>query len=316
MNIAVLGTTSFTVQCYKQFICNNWNVSCIISLPKEKCPLNSIDLKKIAKEDNILYYETSDINSKETEKFLLKLNLDYIFSTWPYIIKQNILQIPKYFVIGSHPTQLPFNRGRHPLHWLISLGIPNSYMSLFIMDNGIDSGNILVQEYFSCNYDYGINDVYEKMTNACEKAIKKLCMKLEGNPNYIGVEQDSYKVNYWRKKNIFDVMIDFRMSALDIVRLVKSFNQPYSCAVLLYQDNLLRVENAEVFDLVTEDFQLERLEPGKIIKIQEKTIFVKTSDKIIKLYCIDMLENINFKNYIYPPAQYIRENYEVFKQIL
>lgn len=316
MNIIILGTTPFTAACIKEFIENSWIIKCIVSLPKNKCPANSIDLKGLADENNIVYYETSDINCIETEKFLLQFNIDYIFSTWPYIIKRNILQIPKYFVIGSHPTQLPFNRGRHPLHWLITLGIKDSYMSLFKIDEGIDSGNILIQEYFSCNYDYGINNVYEEMINACKKAIKKLCIKLEKNPNDRGTIQNSNETNYWRKKNIFDVIIDFRMCALDIVRLVKSFNKPYDCAILLFEDNLLRIEDAKICDLFISDSQIERLEPGKIIKVETMSIFIKAADKIVQLYCVESLEHIHFKKYIYPPTKYIKENYNILCNLL
>ena len=47
------------------------------------------------------------------------------------LIKKEILEIPKKYCIGTHPTALPFNRGRHPLHWLIAIGIPKTALSFF-----------------------------------------------------------------------------------------------------------------------------------------------------------------------------------------
>lgn len=316
MNIIILGTTPFTIECIKTFLAIKWNIKCIISLPKENCPANSVNLEIVAKEYGILYYETNDINSKETETFLLQFHIDYIFSTWPYIIKKNILQIPKYYVIGSHPTHLPYNRGRHPLHWLICLGIKNSYMSLFIMDEGVDSGNILIQEKFNIKYEHGINDVYENMIGACNIAITKLCTILENNPIYEGTCQEVSNVNYWRKKDIFDVIIDFRMNAIDIVRLVKSFNRPYDCAVLLFEDNFLRIEDSNIEEEIVDQIQLERLEPGKIIQIKENSLYIKASDKVVRLDSLNDLHDIHFKNYIHPPVKYIMNYYDFFQNLL
>ena len=244
--------------------------------------------------------------------------MDYIYSTWPYIIKEDVLNVPRHFVIGSHPTKLPFNRGRHPLHWLISMGIPESYVSFFIMDKGIDSGNILIQERYSCEYNYGIQDVYENMMQAYKTAIRKTCALLEKNPDYPGTRQNENLVNYWRKRNIFDLIIDFRMRALDIERLVKSFNRPYECAVLLHKEEMIRIQNAQVIDYAGMDAQLERLEPGRVIWIKEGCIAVKTADKIVRL---DVDENTNmlemqFGRYIYPSMKYITENTVLYQKLL
>ncbi len=315
MKIAVLGTTPMTVSCIFQFIKKGWEVAAVISLPESNRPLNSVDLKGISDEIGAVYYETEELNSRETELFLKQMELDYIFSTWPYIIKDNILNVPKYFVIGSHPTQLPYNRGRHPLHWLISMGIKESFISLFIMDSGVDSGNILIQEQYSCACDYGIQEVYENMLAASNRAIGQLCDKLEKNPLYQGMVQDDSKANYWRKRNIFDVIIDCRMRAVDIQRLVKSFNKPYECAVLVYKDNMIRVTDAQIMKSTEGEDSLQRMETGKIVRIEENSISVKASDQIIQLFADTDIRGIQFGKYIYPPAKYVMEEPELFQKL-
>ena len=76
------------------------------------------------------------------------LHFDFFVSSWPNLISNKVLKIPKFGVIGTHPTPIPMNRGRHPLHWMIALGISNSKISFFKMDETIDGGNILIQEPF------------------------------------------------------------------------------------------------------------------------------------------------------------------------
>ncbi len=319
MKIAVLGTTPMTKECILEFKRNGWEIAAVVSLPNDKKkPLNSMDLKATADQVQALYYETEQLNEKETENFLQNLHLDYIFSTWPYIICENILNVPKYFVIGSHPTQLPNNRGRHPLHWLISMGIPESYVSFFLMDQGVDSGNILVQERFSCICASGIQDVYENMVSAYKTAIIKLSRLLKNNPAYQGVKQNDQNATYWRKRGIFDVMIDFRMQSEDIVRLVKSFNDPYECAVLLYKINLLRIADAQIEEFSGTLDELRRIEPGKIVCVKKDYISIKAADRMIRLYVkpeFNLLD-LQFGQYIYPPSKYIVEYPLLLQELL
>ena len=95
----------------------------IISLKRKMQPNNSINLKKLARKNNFRFLETSNINSNLSIKYLKKLKPNLIIAQWSRIIKKEILKIPSIGVIGSHPTDLPKNRGRHPLHWSIVMGL-------------------------------------------------------------------------------------------------------------------------------------------------------------------------------------------------
>ena len=85
-------------------------------------PRNSIELKKIY-ENKYNCIEIENINSNEVAKFIKSFDTDIIVSFWNKILNEKIINLPKLGVIGSHPTSLPSNRGRHPLHWLLSLGV-------------------------------------------------------------------------------------------------------------------------------------------------------------------------------------------------
>ncbi len=123
MKFIVLGTSDFTLACAQALIKCNATVSALISVPAEGRPLNSADIEAFAKKANVDYIEFNDINSAESLEYIRGKAPDYIFSSWPKLINNDVLAAPKYFVIGTHPTDLPRNRGRHPLHWIIDLGI-------------------------------------------------------------------------------------------------------------------------------------------------------------------------------------------------
>ena len=67
---------------------------------------------------------------------------------WPVLFRKKILSIPKKKSIGFHPSELPKNRGRHPIIWSIVLGLKYTASSIFIINSEKipDSGNIITQK--------------------------------------------------------------------------------------------------------------------------------------------------------------------------
>ena len=63
-----------------------------------------------------------------------KKNPDLIFCmNWNNLLKKNILKSSK-GVIGYHPSDLPLNRGRHPIIWSIALGLKKIGSTFYFMD--------------------------------------------------------------------------------------------------------------------------------------------------------------------------------------
>ncbi len=165
MKFTVLGTSEFTLCCLKALLNAGQEISSIFSMPKSISPNNSVDITSFAKQNKIIYYEVKDINSSKTLRLLSMHFPDYILVSWPKILKKEVLKIPKYFCIGTHPTALPFNRGRHPLQWIIALGVKKNKLSFFKINKGIDSGNILQQIPILITSNDSINNLNDKIRN-------------------------------------------------------------------------------------------------------------------------------------------------------
>ena len=129
MKFVIMGISELAIACTQALIDSGVEICAFISMPKKSRPNNPVDFSSFAGEKNIPYYEIDDINCSEGIKIISKYKPDYIFGALTKILKKDVLNIPKNYCIGSHPTDLPFNRGRHPLHWLISMGIKESKLS-------------------------------------------------------------------------------------------------------------------------------------------------------------------------------------------
>jgi methionyl-tRNA formyltransferase len=309
MKIAVIGTSELTLSCAQILIDQECIVSALVSLPNNNLPDNSVNIKEFSLLNNIPYFETSDINLNISIDYLEELKVDFILSTWPHIIFNRVIGIPKYGVIGTHPTQLPKAKGRHPLHWMIVLGISNSSMSFFKMDETIDGGNILIQEPFILGDN--INSANNNMIEAANNGLINLIMILKENPNYSGAKQETNIGNFWRRRDIYDITIDPRMSSSAIIRIVNSFCYPYPLARLYIDYNkYIGIVSASKLNSESLANDWKNYEYGYIFKVVENEIYMRVDDSIIKINvnsCNVDIDSLCGKR-IHPPAFYNNDN--------
>ena len=308
MKFVIIGTSEFTISCSRGLLDSAHDLCMMFTLSPGLLPDNSADISGFCIQNKIPYREVEDINSEYSVSELQSTKPDYIISSWPKIIRTTVLNIPKYFCIGTHPTNLPYNRGRHPLHWIIALDIQETKLSFFKMDEGVDTGDLLLQVPFTVVTDNTINDVNDKMNHAAYEGTKKLCQKFQSHTSYQGEKQNHELANYWRKRTPHDITLDLRMPANLIIRIVRSFTLPYPCANLIFRTHTLKIKKAKVVKTALQAEELKRIEPGRIIGVEDNTINIKVDDEIIELVCSDQIpEELLSVNYIHPPSLYINK---------
>lgn len=305
MKIIALGTTKFMASCVHGLIEAGCFFQGLISLPGHLLPDNSIDIRELADEIGCEYFETDNINSDQSKDYIKLLSPDLIFSSWPKIISTELLSIPRYGVIGTHPTALPFNKGRHPLQWQIVLGLRESKLSFFWMDSGVDSGPIMLQVPYSIEPDDTISILSERLNSVAFFAARSIGEELISVGVPKGVTQDSMRANFWRKRDRHDVLIDFRMNGDDILALIRSFSEPYPCATVLFEDKLLHVLFGEKIepDLHT---PISYHEPGNVVQVEGHLLSIKSANTILRLRLKQNVEEIlGSSRYIHPPSKYL-----------
>jgi len=62
-----------------------------------------------------------------------------------HILKPDLLALPRHGMINVHPTLLPELRGAAPVEWAILNGLEQTGVTIMRMDEGLDSGPILLQ---------------------------------------------------------------------------------------------------------------------------------------------------------------------------
>ena len=96
-------------------------------------------------------------------KTLGALELDYIVGVhFPYIVPQEVLDVPRLGVLNLHPAFLPYNRGWHTPSWAILEGTPIG-ATLHYMDAGIDTGDIVMQQTIDVRPDDTADKLYGRV---------------------------------------------------------------------------------------------------------------------------------------------------------
>lgn len=279
MKIIFIGIVDFSYHCLSEVLANNGQVSGVITSENRKNNSDYSDLKPLSEDHNIPIHFSNNVNSKETIGWVRKMEPDIIFCFgWSQLIGKELLSIPKMGIIGSHPTMLPENRGRHPLIWSIILGLEECGLTFFFMDEGADSGPIFSQERIEILRSDSAYDLYNKIKTSASKQIKDFLPRLM-NKQYQSREQVCDNPVYWRKRSYLDGVIDFRMAGEAIYNLVRALTKPYPGAQFKFKDKTITVWEIDVID----DSIQKNYEPGRIISTSEYGPIIKCYDGAILL---------------------------------
>lgn len=115
-----------------------------------------------AKSINIPTWNIKTPNSKSFQEELKALNPDIIINQSQNIIKKDLLQIPKIGVINRHNALLPKNRGRLTPFWVLYKQEKETGVSIHFVEEGIDSGDIIVQKQYEISEKDTFNSIVKK----------------------------------------------------------------------------------------------------------------------------------------------------------
>ncbi|NQT23520.1 MAG: methionyl-tRNA formyltransferase [Candidatus Omnitrophica bacterium] len=252
----------------------------IMSPSKSACVFNSdyADLGIVAGEynKNVHYFAHID---REVD-YVKKCRPDIIFVLgFSQIIPKSILDIPTIGTIGSHPALLPCNRGRHPIIWALAKGLKKGGLTLFWLDQGVDTGDIWAQKEFKISFDDDASAVYKKAIDSTVDILKQKVPELEKG-TISRTPQDHSKANYWRKRTEKDGEVDWRMSSEEIYNLVRALAGPYVGAHCNTVGKNIKIWKTRILQ---ERPELKSLRPGKIINIEGRRIIIKTGNGLIEL---------------------------------
>lgn len=78
---------------------------------------------------------------------------------WPKILSSSVIGSAAFGFVNTHPSLLPYNRGKHPNFWALLEQCPFG-VSLHVVDEGIDCGGIVDQKNISYTWEDNAETLY------------------------------------------------------------------------------------------------------------------------------------------------------------
>ena len=104
-------------------------------------------LVKLSKKHNVPYFFLKKNTQKKLKKFLERVQPDLVVVySMSFLLKSDVLDIPKYGFINLHPSYLPYYRGANPDFWQYYNAESEQGITIHKIDAGEDTGDILLQE--------------------------------------------------------------------------------------------------------------------------------------------------------------------------
>jgi methionyl-tRNA formyltransferase len=244
----------------------------VLTLRSSNYNSDFVDISGIASDFDVPVHYAEETDKQALTALLTKYGAKIVFTIgWSRLLEMDILGIPTHGVVGFHPAALPQNRGRHPLIWALALGLEKTASTLFVMDEGADSGPILSQKEVKITQKDDAKSLYEKVLAVLPEQIDGVVDQLVSG-NLRAVPQDELKATTWRKRAALDGLIDWRMSAEAIFNLTRALTHPYVGADFRYGERLVKLWRCEI---VTGSIP-RNVEPGKILRIDASGPVIKT----------------------------------------
>ncbi len=278
MRVLFMGTPDIATGCLQKLIDNKYDIIGVVTQPDKPQnrgkKLGMPPVKELAIKYDIPVYQPLKAREEGFVETLKELNPDIIVVVaFGQILPKSILDIPKLGCINVHVSLLPKLRGAAPINWTIINGDTKTGVTTMYMDEGLDTGDMILTEEFDLDDEITAGELHDKMKETgADTLIETLKLIEKGEAPRI--PQNHEEMTYAPMMNKLLGQIDWSKNATDIHNLVRGVN-PWPSAYTTYKDNTMKVWKTKVLDKTSDKA------PGTIIKVDKDGIEVSTKDKVI-----------------------------------
>jgi methionyl-tRNA formyltransferase len=179
------------------------------------------------------------------------------------ILPRDVLEIPEIACLNLHASLLPRWRGAAPIQAAIAAGDQGTGITVMYMDEGLDTGDILLQRTIDIRSDDTGGSLHDRLAQIAPDALlESLQMLAKGIAPRI--PQDNNVATYAPKLKREDGKIDWSQPAETIERKIRAFN-PWPGAFMEIGGQNLKIFSASVVDLTGEPADILRSDKELII---------------------------------------------------
>ncbi len=250
MRILFMGTPEFAVFSLRALVEAGMNVVAVVTQPDQPkgrgYVLTPPPVKVYAQEHGIPVYQPERLKNGAFDETLAEIDPDLIVVTaYGKILPKSLLDYPKYGCVNVHGSLLPEYRGAAPMQRAILEGKKETGITTMLMDEGLDTGKMLLQARVPIEENDNFETIHDKMGAAGAPLLVETVKGIVAG-TVTPVEQDDAKSTYAAKIEKADCKIDFSAPANKVHDQIRALSPVPLAFTRLPDGKLLKVVASEV----------------------------------------------------------------------
>ncbi|MGI6114381.1 MAG: methionyl-tRNA formyltransferase, partial [Mahellales bacterium] len=248
MKVVFMGSPDFAVPCLDMLI-REHNVVAVVTQPDRPKgrgkKMAATPVKDRALSGGIPVLQPISVKEPKVADQIRALAPDVIITAaYGQIIPPAILDIPRYGCINVHASLLPKYRGASPIQWCIINGEEETGITIMYMEEGMDTGDILLKRRLSIGRDETAGQLHDRLSCLAVEALKTAMEGIQTG-TITPIPQDHSKATYCPKLDKSMGIIDWTKDARAIKNLVRGLN-PWPGAYTYYKNDLVKIWNVNI----------------------------------------------------------------------
>lgn len=231
-------------------------------------------VKEWAIRHHLIVLQPLRLKNIEFMERLRAMRPDYIVvASYGKILPPEILELPARAPLNVHPSLLPKYRGAAPVPWTLINGEKETGVTIFEMDEGMDTGQILYQVKTEINPDENAETLLRRLSFLGAEALDKTINLMEGG-EITPVPQNHSEATYAPVLKKGDGLINWNMKAIEIHNRVRGMN-PWPGVFIVRNGKLLKIWKS---NYTSENSSEEK---GTVVDVKDDGIYVQTGDGLL-----------------------------------
>jgi methionyl-tRNA formyltransferase len=209
--------------------------------------LTNSKIHDLALKHNLRVLTPKSLKNSEIQQEFKDLNADIaVVVAYGLILPKEILNGTKFGCINIHPSLLPKWRGAAPIQYSIMSGARETAVDIIKMDEGIDSGDIIIEEKIMLNGDETYLSLAPFLANKGAEVLIQALNKIRNN-NFSLQKQDSSLATYAKKIEKSECKLDWNEEVEIIERKIRALSGSIT-AFFEYKGENIKVFASEIID--------------------------------------------------------------------
>ncbi len=279
MRIVFFGTAPFGIPTLKLLQQKGLGIVAVVTNPPRpqgrglKPTPSPVEL--VARESGIVVFTPENPNSRDFVEKITSFKPDCgVLVAYGVILKEPLLNIPRYGFINLHPSLLPRYRGAAPIPRQLMDGCTESGVTVIKMDKGVDSGDILNQIRVEVSPEETAGELETRLSLLGADLVYKTLIEIkEGRVK--SQPQNKSLATVAPKLTAADRDIDWQKSAQEIHNRIRALS-PEPGAITYFRSNRLIILRSRILS------EKRNLKPGTIVD-GAPGLFVATGTELLEL---------------------------------